>query len=190
MMTVFHKRSQIALLRSMGMSQKEIIKLFLSHGFAIGLIGSITGILFGILTCVTVKYYLPLEITLMPNWNIYIPKYPIKFLPFEYLVIAVSALSLSVLSAIYPASIAAVQDPGQGLKYSNNNFIRRFMSIKLEQVDKVFKIEKQTIHALRNVNLEVKKGACVSITGRSGAGKSTLLHLIGMLDKVSSAVFT
>lgn len=59
-------------------------------------------------------------------------------------------------------------------------------AISLEGVTKTFLVESQRVNALRDVNLRVSKGTCVSITGRSGAGKSTLLHLIGTLDRPSS----
>lgn len=39
------------------------------------------------------------------------------------------------------------------------------------------------LHILRGVDLQVARGASVSVMGASGAGKSTLLHLIGTLDR-------
>jgi putative ABC transport system ATP-binding protein len=43
--------------------------------------------------------------------------------------------------------------------------------------------ENGTIKALNGIDLEIKKGECVSIIGPSGSGKSTLLNMIGALDK-------
>lgn len=54
--------------------------------------------------------------------------------------------------------------------------------IKLTNVSKIYKMGSSEIHALRNVDLQIKKGEFVSIMGPSGSGKSTMLHLIGVLD--------
>lgn len=43
--------------------------------------------------------------------------------------------------------------------------------------------EEKTVDALKNINLEIKRGEFLSIIGASGCGKTTLLRLIGGLDK-------
>lgn len=56
--------------------------------------------------------------------------------------------------------------------------------IKLKKVFKEYKIDNElTFIALKDINLEVKKGEFMSIVGPSGSGKSTLMHIIGLLDK-------
>ena len=57
--------------------------------------------------------------------------------------------------------------------------------IKLSKISKKFE-GNQNITVLKNINLEIKKGDLVSLTGPSGSGKSTLLHIIALLDKPSS----
>jgi len=58
------------------------------------------------------------------------------------------------------------------------------MNIELKNVSKVYKTGKDVeVHALNNINLEIRQGDYLSICGVSGSGKSTLLHLIGCLDK-------
>lgn len=58
--------------------------------------------------------------------------------------------------------------------------------LKLEHIDKNYIETGNTLHILKDLNMEIKKGEFVSILGRSGSGKSSLLNIIGMLDKPSS----
>jgi len=60
--------------------------------------------------------------------------------------------------------------------------------IKLDNVSKVYQLEKVKVEALRNVDIDIKEKEFVSIMGSSGSGKSTLLHLIGALDKPTEGV--
>ncbi len=54
--------------------------------------------------------------------------------------------------------------------------------IKLENVWKIYQLEKLELTVLREINLEITPGSFVTIMGPSGSGKSTLLHIIGCLD--------
>lgn len=55
--------------------------------------------------------------------------------------------------------------------------------IKLQTVQKEYKVGDEILPILKDIDLEFKKGEFVSIIGPSGSGKSTLMHIIGLLDK-------
>lgn len=60
--------------------------------------------------------------------------------------------------------------------------------LECRQVRKSYLQGKQEILVLDDINLVIKTGETVAITGSSGAGKSTLLNLLGGLDSCSSGV--
>jgi putative ABC transport system ATP-binding protein len=55
--------------------------------------------------------------------------------------------------------------------------------ITLENIQRVFQVGDQAVHALRDINLHIEAGEYLSIMGPSGSGKSTLLNLLGLLDR-------
>jgi putative ABC transport system ATP-binding protein len=54
--------------------------------------------------------------------------------------------------------------------------------ISLNGIHKSYGDEKNKLHVLKGIDLDIKKGELVSIMGSSGSGKSTLLNVIGILD--------
>ena len=60
--------------------------------------------------------------------------------------------------------------------------------LSLQSVSKEYSTDGQSVHALKNVSLEVAEGEFIALVGRSGCGNSTLLHLAGAMDFPSSGM--
>ena len=61
--------------------------------------------------------------------------------------------------------------------------------IKIENVEKTYGNKLASVHALRGISVDIKKGEFVSIMGASGSGKSTLMNIIGCLDRPTSGSY-
>ena len=61
--------------------------------------------------------------------------------------------------------------------------------IEIRNILRDFKLGQQTVHVLKGIDLDIKKGEYVAIMGPSGSGKSTLMNLLGCLDTPTSGTY-
>lgn len=61
--------------------------------------------------------------------------------------------------------------------------------ISIKNLNKVYKTGLVEVHALKNINLEIKHGEFIAIMGHSGSGKSTLMNILGCLDRPTSGEY-
>lgn len=61
--------------------------------------------------------------------------------------------------------------------------------VKLSKVNKIYATGEVSFQALKNIDLEVKRGEFMTIIGASGSGKSTMMNIIGLLDHPTSGSY-
>lgn len=61
--------------------------------------------------------------------------------------------------------------------------------IKLENINKSYKVGENSLHVLKDINLTVEKGEFIAILGASGSGKSTLMNIIGCMDNIDDGKY-
>ena len=70
-----------------------------------------------------------------------------------------------------------------------NNEVKHEKIIEIKDINKYYSVGSEKLHALKDVNLEVKEGEFLAILGPSGSGKSTLMNVIGCMDKPDSGSY-
>lgn len=63
------------------------------------------------------------------------------------------------------------------------------MQIKLDNIQKYYKVGKEKLHILKSLSLEIEEGEFIMIMGKSGSGKTTLLNVLGFLDKIDEGQY-
>lgn len=121
-MLVSEKRSDIAVLRTIGVSKKSIMAIFVVHGVVIGIIGTIFGVIVGVVTGLNLETLIPWGEQLFgtqffPDEIYVISKFPAELIWNDVYRIALASLVLSFLATLYPAWQASKVHPAEALRY-------------------------------------------------------------------------
>ena len=121
-MLVKDKGHDIAILRTMGATRGAVMRIFLMTGAAIGVTGTVAGVVLGVVVCLNVErireFFSWLSGTTLFNPELYfLSQLPAKMDPGETISVIVMALVLSFIATIFPAWRAAKLDPVEALRY-------------------------------------------------------------------------
>jgi len=121
-MVVLDKQSDIAILRTLGASNRQIMGLFMVQGAVISVIGTLIGICLGVILALFVQDIVVLIEQLFSIQFLKSDIYPISYLPAQLLwsdvlLVAIVSLLMSFLATLYPAWRASKVLPAEALRY-------------------------------------------------------------------------
>jgi lipoprotein-releasing system permease protein len=121
-MVVNEKRSDIAILRTLGLPRRGVVGVFFTQGLVIGAIGTVLGVVFGLLVAGNVGAIVPVlerifGFHVMDPTVYYITEIPSEVRAGQVATIGGAAFLLTVLATIYPALRGAATEPAEALRY-------------------------------------------------------------------------
>jgi lipoprotein-releasing system permease protein len=121
-MTVQDKRSDIAILRTLGATPRSIMGIFMVQGALVGVIGTFAGLFLGLLVAFNIGTIVPaletlLGATFLPKDVYLISRMPSEPLAADIVPIAVISLVLAFVATLYPSWRASRVQPAQALRY-------------------------------------------------------------------------
>jgi len=114
-LVVVERRRDIAILGALGATRSGVMLLFVIEGAVVGAIGSVAGVIIGLIACLVGNHY---KLVSLPPDVYSISNVPLIAKPAEIFLAALIAFALSVLATIYPARAAARMRPVEALRDS------------------------------------------------------------------------
>ncbi len=117
-MVVSDKRTDIAILRTLGLSPRGVLAVFVTQGVLIGWVGTAIGVALGVAVALNVPFLEQvLDLHIMDPDVYYISAMPSETRPGDVAAIAGAALVLTLVATLYPAWQAAKTQPAEALRY-------------------------------------------------------------------------
>ena len=121
-MTVTDKRADIAILRTLGATPRSVMSIFIVQGAASGIIGTLTGVAFGLLVAYNIDVIVPfiegvLHTTFLPSSVYLISRMPSDPQQGDIVPVVVISLVLSFIATLYPSWRASRMQPAEALRY-------------------------------------------------------------------------
>ncbi len=105
-MLVLEKRKDISVLQSMGASHNSILKIFLGEGLLLGAIGAAAGIILSVIICILqIKF----KLIKIEGGSFLIDYFPVKLIVTDFVLVAVTAITIAFIAAWFPAKKASRQ---------------------------------------------------------------------------------
>jgi lipoprotein-releasing system permease protein len=119
---VTDKQADIAILRTLGASPASITAIFMIQGALIGMLGTLIGVVGGVLLALNVGIVVPaiersLGIQFLDKTVYYISELPSDLQRGDVVTVAMIALALALAATVYPAWRAAKVNPAEALRY-------------------------------------------------------------------------
>lgn len=111
-LTVSEKTEEIAILRALGASERQVVSVFMLEGFLLGAVGTVVGALLG----VAVAAYFKFQPFPLPGDLYFITQLPVEVQAVDILWVCCVSLATSVLAGVFPARRAARLDPVEVLR--------------------------------------------------------------------------
>ncbi len=121
-MLVTDKQADIAILRTLGLTPRGVMQVFMVQGSLIGVIGTVIGVVGGVVLTINLEHILHLieaifHVDLLPADVYYITGLPYDLETSDVVTIAIVALAMSFVATLYPAWRAARTQPAEALRY-------------------------------------------------------------------------
>jgi lipoprotein-releasing system permease protein len=121
-MVVTDKRSDIAILRTLGLSPREVMQIFIIQGATLGFVGTLVGAVLGVILALNLESIISgmeqlFGFKILDPAVYYISRMPSELRWDDVSLVALSAFGLSLLATIYPARRAAATQPAEALRY-------------------------------------------------------------------------
>lgn len=121
-MLVTDKQADIAILRTLGLTPRAVMQVFMVQGSMIGVIGTVLGVVGGVLLTLNLERILQaierlFGVVLLPSDVYYITGLPTELQASDVVMIAAVALAMAFMATLYPAWRAARTAPAEALRY-------------------------------------------------------------------------
>ena len=113
-MVVMEKTKDIGILKSIGAANSGIRNIFMLNGFLVGVLGTVLGAAGGFFLCHLLKTY---QFIKLPRDIYYIDRLPVNLRLVDSLAVVIVAITISLVSTLYPAWKAARMEPVDALRY-------------------------------------------------------------------------
>ncbi|MDR3431979.1 MAG: lipoprotein-releasing ABC transporter permease subunit LolC [Rouxiella aceris] len=109
---VMEKQGEVAILKTQGLTRRQIMMIFMVQGASAGIIGALLGALFGVLLATQLNIIMPAVGVMLDGASL-----PVAIEPVQVAIIALVAMAIALLSTFYPSWRAAAAQPAEALRY-------------------------------------------------------------------------